>query len=159
LLSGIVLAVFFVRQDQQGSVIKTIQSDCHFEHGLCKLVLSSDVTLSFKITPKEIPAMEPLYLTITGFDGFANTSHLIKVWFEGRDMSMGQHFMLPVQDGSLNDAHLNNRLTLSGMIPVCSVDQDMIWRLVVELPLVLEQEKTFNFPANSERQQIHFELL
>jgi len=154
---GIVLTVFLFRQEQQTPAIKVIQSDCHFEHGLCELELSNAVSLSFHLTPIGIPAMESLYLTIAGLEGFDDAHRMLKVWFEGKDMYMGQHFMLPVQQQAAQElTNLSNSITLSGMIPVCSVDENMRWRLVVELPL--EQEKSITFLENHRRQQIHFEL-
>ena len=156
-LIGIALTIFLLRQELHNPVIKVIQSDCHFEHGLCELELSEAVSLSFQLTPNGTPAMEPLYLTIAGLEGFDDAHRVLKVWFEGKNMYMGQHFMLPVQEPAAKGiAHLNDALSLRGMIPVCSVDENMVWRLVVELPL--EQEKSITFLENQRRQQIHFEL-
>lgn len=159
LLTGIGLTIFWLRQEPYPSAIKVIQSDCHFEQGLCSLELSKTLNLSFQLTPLGVPAMEPLLLKITGLDGLALTHAMVKVWFEGKDMYMGQHFMLPVQEETVKDlVHSSGELAFQGMIPVCSLDENMVWRLVVELPLSFEQANTFTLLENTERQQIHFEL-
>ena len=70
--------------------------------------------------------MEPVFLSIAGLSG---SLKFHKAWFEGRDMNMGKHFLLPVNE---DNSDIPDLTVLKGLIPVCHIDSSMIWRLVVE---------------------------
>ena len=67
----------------------------------------------------------------------------VSAWFEGRDMEMGRHF-LSFQGNDLDDDA--NFLLAKGMIPVCTIDPDMPWRLVI------------NFEYQGEVLQVNFDV-
>jgi hypothetical protein len=66
----------------------------------------------------------------------------LKLWLEGRDMDMGRHYLIPQE--RIDDA--DTSILSQGMIPVCTVDPDMVWRMVV----------VFNYQGK--RMQIHFDV-
>ena len=88
----------------------------------------------FDLLPKGLPAMAPLVLSITGL---GNVKESLKVWFEGKNMHMGMHYMLP----ATNKSQLYDQKVFQGMIPVCSIDEEMVWLLNVDIPI---QNHIFN---------------
>lgn len=95
--------------------------------GQCDIDIAPGYALSFQLTPKQLPVMEPIEVLISGL---ADVSHFHKAWFEGRDMNMGVHFLLPKKSEEIG---LQQEFILKGMIPVCQIDGAMVWRLVIEL--------------------------
>lgn len=122
------------------SEIISIYSDCALDQESCIVSLQGNQSLIFKLGPKGLPAMEPLFLSIKGLNSPQNS---LKVWFEGRDMDMGTHYMLPI---SQKDESTKSFYKFKGMIPVCSVDTKMVWLLITE------------FMYENKRHQIQFQL-
>lgn len=99
-------------------------SDCDISADDCRLHLFNDLELRLQVSPSEIKALERFQLKLhTMNNAGAELSNLV-AWVEGRDMDMGQHFLS-------SKAELANEFVLSGMIPICTVDAEMVWRLVV----------------------------
>ena len=148
ILLGIAGVYFLVEAPEPTKNLNIIKSHCHFENGICEHELHKNLHLRFEFIPADLPAMEPFILLISTLSGEQIRSGNIKIWFEGRDMNMGQHFMLPAQDQIRETVKSGPEvLAFKGMIPVCTVDADMVWRLIIELS-----------HAGS-MQQIHFDII
>lgn len=119
--------LFFNTNKPTKPIKKTLQSDCALEKEICEITLPDGHALSFNLEPKGFPAMETLHINIAGLSA---QNKPIKLWFEGKDMSMGVHFMLPAP----SQDHLSKFSVFKGMIPVCTIDNDMIWLLKAEIP-------------------------
>lgn len=108
------------------STAQVYESNCDLASSDCKVRISEELTLAFALNPKPILALAPLELTITT----ENLNDLsFKAWFEGRDMAMGQHYLIP-EKNSENTA--KQSVLLKGMIPICAVDNTMQWTLTIE---------------------------
>jgi hypothetical protein len=129
-LISLVVFIFFQLYNNNKNTVAiakaTIPSKCSLENMSCSVSMSDGQILLFDLVPKGLPAMEPLMLTITG-SGLNQKP--LKIWFEGKDMNMGKHFMLPVTSQN----QLSNAVSFKGMIPVCTLDKDMQWLLNIEL--------------------------
>jgi hypothetical protein len=159
LLVAMAIGIYFANSLRSPVSLKVIQSDCHFERGWCEVALSEASILRFHLSPPGLPAMEPLTLSITSSDNLDHIASSVRVWFEGVDMNMGQHFMLPVPENSLgNISGSVSQLSFTGMIPVCTIDEKMIWRLVVDLPSDQAESEQLGFSDETDRQAIHFKL-
>ena len=122
------IAFFFTDSEKKiPSEINSILSDCSLEKTSCVVNLKDNHKIIFNLEPKGLPVMELLTLSI---EGLSDSQNILKIWFEGMGMSMGTHFMLPVSN---NNDSFNNYLTnFKGMIPVCSIDAQMLWLLNVQ---------------------------
>jgi hypothetical protein len=159
-LVAIGIGIYLSQHRQSQHSVYSLLSRCHFDQGICQQVLSDSQVLHFKLSPPDAPPMEPLTLRVSGISGIHLQANDIKVWFEGRDMSMGQHYMLPVvhHTQEASEVLLEER-TFKGMIPICSVDESMVWRLVVEFPFDSIAPYFPNVSGSYSRLQIHFELM
>lgn len=138
LLAGLIViigsVVYFLSEGQFGSqqsdkeVDHTYYSDCLSSAPDCLLHISSNLELNIRIEPLEIVPLERfrIHLSSPIESSLDDISDLI-VWVKGRDMDMGKHILTQASQG--ND--LTQGVSLTGMIPVCTVDDDMVWRLVV----------------------------
>jgi len=138
---------------------KTYHLQCPLQYQECSLHLTEDLSLRFSLQPNGLPILQPLVLSISEpsiserpdsarsfpigsslSDSILSSSDSkskpgnklselenILAWFEGRDMNMGQHFILFSTE---ND--MNSRINGTGMIPVCTIDENMVWRLIVQ---------------------------
>lgn len=106
----------------------TILSLCPLERMPCKIFMPGGQTLEFDIAPKGLPVMEPLMLNVKGV---GNDNNSMVAWFEGKSMNMGKHYMFPATIKS----QLPDQKVLQGMIPVCSIDKEMVWLLNVDIPI------------------------
>ena len=105
----------------------TFNSECLYEKGDCVLHLAKSLKLNVKSTPSEIRALERFQLSVSVPGSEAAEITELIVWVEGRDMDMGKHFLnLPEAGFSLHDG-----VSVSGVIPVCTIDVNMVWRLVM----------------------------
>lgn len=120
------LASYFILDSRTGletlhpevSVSRNIT--CSLTSGSCEIPIAGG-SISVNLRPRSLPALKPLTIEVKSPNGLGQDSVL---WFEGRDMEMGQHHLSASKDGE-------NVQVYNGMIPVCSVDQDMIWQLHV----------------------------
>lgn len=106
--------------------IQIITSACSLNHSSCSVEVLDSLVINFDLLEKDLPALEPLQVVIKG----APDVESIKIWFEGRDMNMGQHFLIPVSN---EQTILNESMIFKGMIPICGIDKQMVWRLVTEI--------------------------
>ena len=126
---GIASFVFYNNNKNTAEITTTtIHSDCSLQKMPCKVFMPDGQMLLFVIEPNSLPAMEPLRLSVTGGAILKNP---FKVWFEGKNMNMGRHYML--LDHNKNQAF--DKKIFKGMIPVCSIDNEMVWLLNVEVAL------------------------
>jgi hypothetical protein len=128
LLTVVSAFIFFANNKKIPSEINSIFSDCALEKISCVISLKDDHQVIFNLEPKGLPVMELLTLSLDGIsvEGLSNTQNILKVWFEGQDMSMGMHFMLPASN---HDNSFDMAPKFKGMIPVCSIDTAMVWLL------------------------------
>lgn len=103
-------------------------SDCPLEKMPCKISIPNGQSFTFDLVPKGLPVMESLALSVTGLEGVKEP---LKVWFEGKNMYMGMHYMLPV----LIKPQLHDQQDFQGIIPVCSLDKEMVWLLNFDIPI------------------------
>mgnify|MGYP006981144730 FL=1 len=61
----------------------------------------------------------------------ASNMRNLRAWLEGRDMDMGRHYFQFLERVEADYEVLRGH----GMIPFCSIDRNMAWRLVVEYDL------------------------
>lgn len=105
---------------------QTLHSDCPLAAQGC-IVQIEDGPLAITLRPQGLPALTPLTLELAGT--FASHANDWLVWFEGQDMEMGRHFFSPKSGPAQSSSDL---LYFSGMIPVCSIDERMVWLLNVQ---------------------------
>jgi len=106
---------------------QTYHSQCALQFQDCSLHLSKDIHLVMSMLPKGLPALEKLSLKISSQESDITQFRNVVIWLEGRDMNMGKHFF------QLNARQTGSQvLHARGMIPVCSVDDSMVWRLVAQ---------------------------
>lgn len=103
-------------------------SECDLNSTSCSLHLAEQFMLTFRLKPKKIVPLERFELLISSDNESFDQIEALAIWFEGRDMDMGRQYLRPLK--GLNNA--GSSLLAQGMIPVCTVDPDMVWRLVVE---------------------------
>lgn len=107
-----------VEPDQRVSV------HCPLQAQACRVHLG-DLVLELSLSPKGLPALETLSLEISSLTPSSPALTNFKAWFEGRDMEMGHHVFNRVSVP-------NNTIRAETMIPVCSIDSKMIWRLNID---------------------------
>lgn len=99
---------------------------CDLSRQLCRVNLG-EFALETTLSPAGLPELQPLQMTIRSDAESGVKFDSWFAWFEGRDMDMGRHFFrVPVGRSS------SDGVEMSGMIPVCSVDRQMVWRLAVQ---------------------------
>ena len=111
--------------------------DCAPSRAICSVQLGS-ITLQIQLQPPGLPAMVPLTLRVEA-ESLADVQ-MVRAWFEGRDMDMGRHDLAPIPESD------TTAIMWSGVIPVCSVNPQMVW----QLKLLLQ--------VQDEPQQIVFDL-
>ncbi len=160
LLAGLILFLFGAcyvligRQSPMPVVIS--KASCQLSNTLCTVSLPGLGRLTLELNPIGLPAMEPVQLKMTGLDISPENLKDMKLWFQGRDMYMGQHFLQPVLQNSItNEASM----VFDGMIPVCTVDNNMIWQLVIEMPEALLKKDGKPAFSEARMQQIQVDLL
>ena len=146
LVTVLLFLVFFVPVDDAPP--KTLSVDhfarvhCPLSQEACSLSLGQR-QLKITLSPLGLPAMEPLNLALDAV-GFDLTSNVL-VWFEGRDMNMGQHFFSSASVVENKSTQTN----FQGMIPICGIDTNMVWLLNVQIEQA-EERFRFVFELSSE---------
>lgn len=109
------------------NVEHTLHVPCNINQNVC-LVRFGELSVDLSLLPKNAKALEPLSVRLSSGnrDLLAADWHL---WFQGRDMDMGVHWLQPKAQGSAPT------LEFAGMIPVCTVDPDMTWQLIAQVEL------------------------
>jgi len=123
---ALLLFVFTNNNNKATTNTNFIFSDCLLDKKTCVVTLLDNQKIVFSLEPKGLPVMEIMTLSINGFH---EAKKKIKIWFEGKDMNMGTHFMLPVSNEIESK---DNSYHFRGMIPVCTIDSDMVWFLNAE---------------------------
>ncbi len=120
----------------------SFNSECSLNTNDCLLHLAESLDINFRISPEEIRALERFDLKVSVSGQASEKVSGLIAWLEGRDMDMGTHFL------SLSESTFEAQkpLIFSGVIPVCSIDDDMVWRLVV------------SFVYGGQVMQVNFEL-
>ncbi len=111
----------------EASFDQRIHTQCKTDTS-CYLNLTRQLKLGVDIEPKSLPVLTPLSIRIQPQLQDIDDFQITHAWFEGRDMDMGKHF-LDIR------ATEDQVWLLNGMIPVCTVDRAMIWRLVIRYTL------------------------
>ena len=131
------------------SVDQLVRVHCGLHQGPCRLNFAG-LEVEATLNPLGLLTMTPLVLELVSVEQSRNFSSPWKVWFEGRDMDMGRHFMHPrAPDSTIlrDDAHAF-RAHFDGMIPICSIDPDMSWLLNLQT-VINEQVVRFSFELSS----------
>ena len=108
--------------------VQIIDNTCFIENKPCLISLPHISDLSIHLSQIPVPAMEQITLTVSGIP---KDQLSLKIWFEGKDMDMGKHYLLPLPNKGNKGMDAVTEFT--GMIPVCSLDNNMVWLLIVEL--------------------------
>ncbi len=119
------MVIFNTKKQESSHQANIISSTCQLDRRSCVVSLPNNQEISFTLQPKRLLVMEMLSMRVDGFD----SNMKIKIWFEGRDMEMGKHYMQPVSNKSES---LPSTILYKGMIPVCSLNPQMIWVLNAE---------------------------
>lgn len=106
--------------------------DCAPSRTICSVQVGS-VTLRIQLQPQGLPAMVPMTLRVD-VESLANVQ-MVRAWFEGRDMDMGRHELAPLPG---NDT---TAIMWGGVIPVCSVNPQMMWQLKLLLQVQGKQQQ------------------
>lgn len=151
--------IFFLFQDRSGFTpsptgsaevpISNIPvSHCSLNQGRC-LVELEGASVHFEIHPKRVPPLEPLKL-IVKYDSPTELKEPL-IWFSGRDMEMGVHFFQEVSTSESAESESSVRV-FKGMIPVCTIDQRMVWQLHSQLTINhLRYEVVFDLTSSSHK--------
>lgn len=133
-LCAATLVLFFLLDNSQfNPALKTLDSvpvssrqvsSCSLHKGVCTIRLDG-LDMSLDMSPRHLPPLEPVQLTVVSPATLKALNML--TWFEGQDMDMGRHYLS--EGASSNGLENTSTMTFRGMIPVCTVDQDMIWQL------------------------------
>jgi len=148
-----------IKNTRDFNIDKTYRVQCPLQYQDCSLHLTEDLRLLFSLKPDGLPVLQPLILSISERStselsaselplpiGSSLPSSILMrsdakskpenklsklenifAWFEGRDMNMGQHFMLFPSEKNLFES-----IKGAGMIPVCTIDTNMVWRLIIQ---------------------------
>jgi hypothetical protein len=125
-LSLVLLVSLFSQPDaepESGHLTLTA-ADCSLALHACELEIDSQA-VRFELDPPGLPAMQTLTLRIEAAAEVLENLRIKGLWFEGHDMDMGNHYLLP-------DASAAGKV-FKGVIPMCSADPSMLWQLVAEL--------------------------
>jgi hypothetical protein len=104
------------------NVTLTADTRCNLQQGTCSLLIDTGKTVSFSITPKHIPVLKDLSLTVLTQGINANA---VSISFVGVNMDMGLNH---VQLTQVDKAHWQG----IGQIPICSHGK-MLWEAQVIL--------------------------
>jgi len=128
LLLVILLCVLFLEPINNSKNDAQVYSvSCPLQKSHCLVHLTNKLSLDFTLSPLGLPVLEPLFLSVKSLHLNINELNNFKVWFEGRDMDMGKHFFqLNVENLPSKATHISG----TGMIPICMIDSNMVWRLV-----------------------------
>jgi len=103
----------------------TLNVPCNINQGVCR-VRFGELSFDLSLTPQDAKALEPLNVTIASDNTDLLTTNWY-LWFQGRDMDMGVHWLQPKTLDSAATAEF------TGMIPVCTVDPNMTWQLIAQV--------------------------
>lgn len=119
-------------------------TDCDPAYATCPIHIGS-TALKVQLFPPGLPVMERLNLRIETTS--KSEFQIVRAWFEGRDMDMGRHELLPASLLSADDA-----LLYTGVIPLCTVNPAMVWQLKLLIQVQDQQHRlVFDLAAKSRR--------
>jgi len=137
LLTYRVLQDFSVNQ-HISSPDQVINVPCPLQLQACRIRVG-DLALALSLSPRGLPALTTLSLQIKPLEPLLSPLTQFEAWFEGRDMEMGKHYFKQTfgqksgQEASVPETPSNkNTIHATAMIPACSIDPMMIWRLNIE---------------------------
>jgi hypothetical protein len=103
------------------------RSDCLIIGSGCSLPVLDEFDMSIEVKPKVVEALDRFHVQISVPSKESKEVSNLLAWVEGRDMDMGRHFLSQPK----KDADLSQGVSLSGMIPICTIDVNMVWRMVL----------------------------
>ena len=130
LIFALLFVLVFYSKDQSkensAHVDQVVHVNCPLASQACNINLNENVKFEVSLSPSGFPALEPLVLqlksSLINFKEINNFS----AFFEGRDMEMGKHTL------ALNTPVEISSLIAKGVIPLCPMDPNMVWRLVIQ---------------------------
>jgi len=116
----------YQNEKQSEQITQLVHVNCPLKKQSCLINLGKDFKLEVSLSPKGFPAMEPLILQLKSSQiDFKQIKHF-SAFFEGRDMEMGKHSL------SLSKPLESGVLLAKGLIPLCPMDPNMVWRLNIQ---------------------------
>lgn len=129
--------------DRSSQVTNSTVVQCPLHEKVCSVNLGGGL-LTIQLSPNGLPALQPLTLGLSSSDILL---HKTEAWVDGKDMDMGRHYFEP-QDISVQAENGVQTQSFKGMIPLCSIDQNMIWRLHLVIPVGEKwEELIFDMPS------------
>ena len=139
-LAGFLLYHFCLTEQKLDTVeVTSVKTQCSLQAPSCSFNLTDGTQLELALSPRGLPALEPLTLSISSSALSMNQVQNIQVWFEGSNMEMGHHYF--------NLIYADNQVVGKGMIPICTINLLMVWQMNVA------------FRYQGENQLISFELI
>ena len=116
----------YQNEKQVEQIDQLVHVNCPLKRQTCLINLGADFKLEVSLSPEGFPAMEPLVLQLKSSRiNFKQIKHF-SAFFEGRDMEMGKHSL------SLSKPLESGVLLAKGLIPLCPMDPNMVWRLNIQ---------------------------
>lgn len=126
-LIGLSISYLYHRYQSSGlESVAIAEGDCDLRKAPCTSVLANGHKVSFAITPKTIPQLEPLNLTVET-QGFKPSA--VTVRFIGLNMDMGFNRSVLT---AVADTPLSTQFKGEFVIPIC-INSRMEWEARVEL--------------------------
>jgi len=99
-----------------------VELPCDIANQVCRINLGA---LQFRVSlsPEGLPALEPLTFRVRAESSLISEFEAGALWFDGKEMDMGLHW------GQLQVTPDQNELRFKAMVPVCTIDREMVWRL------------------------------
>lgn len=119
------------QHESRSENVSRFTSNCPLHTESCLLLISESERLELSLSPPNLPSFKRLELNIKSERMPASNMRNLRAWLEGRDMDMGRHYFQFLERVEADYEVLRGH----GMIPFCSIDRNMAWRLVVEYDL------------------------
>lgn len=101
----------------------SISVPCELSSSACK-VRMGEFSFDLRLLSGQLKSLTPITIELsTQQPELAQADW--SLWFQGRDMNMGVHWLQQQQPPS-------QAAIYSGMIPICTVDEAMTWQLIVQ---------------------------
>ena len=113
------------------------EQSCRLNNGACSSLSNFFGRISVEVTPKNFPAFKPLSVKVTVENPLVSG---IEVSLQGKDMFMGPNTTFLTNNGQ-------GLWSGSSVIPVCSVDINMIW--LVNITLLGDERELLIFEIES----------
>jgi len=104
---------------------QVVYLSCDVSENPCVLNLPQQLKMTLSVSPAGMPALKPLAFQLKIEAQPVSPLTLEAGWLNGKTMDMGRHFLTLHQQ-------TNRQWELQGMIPVCTVDPEMVWQMTLQ---------------------------